>query len=49
MVLRERHHEPFSCVSVANLLWKWLFEYCPKREMLGVSGLVSRLAGGYGN
>jgi len=29
----------FTCFTVAKFLRRWLFEYCPKREVLGFSGL----------
>jgi len=29
----------FTCFTVAKFSWRWLFEYCPKREVLGFSGL----------
>jgi len=30
----------FTFFTVAKFLWRWLFEYCPKREVLGFSGLL---------
>jgi hypothetical protein len=32
----------FTCFTVAKFLWRWLFKYCPKIEVLGFSGLLLR-------